>query len=435
MSRLGASSSALDFLGGAPLSRALTLVILGTGFAAEAIRAMIGLPGYTAMILGLVALAGLSLATRARVIDWNGVLPISILVFVAWAALSVFWSTLPFVSLVRVGYLVALAFLGVYIAITRDTIQIVRSVGDVMRILLGVSIGLEILSGVLIDTPIAFLGIEGNLAALGPIQGVFGSRNLLGFMSLIALITFLVEWRTRSVRRGTAVGSLVLGALCLLLTGSPTSLVAAAVVAVATAALYGIRRAAPSARRSIQFSLLGGVALVAVLAFAMRGRILAFLDARAEFEVRLDLWRLMFQYQRTDQGLLGWGWVGPWPRNAPYYWIGLAADRQHGSGLSAWMDVLYQLGVVGLCIFVAMVGLAFVRAWLLASERRSEVYVWPALVLVAIVLTSFAESFALTDGGWMLLIVCAVKAARDMSWRDALSRKPAPAGPSLPRLR
>ena len=49
-------------------------------------------------------------------------------------------------------------------------------------------------------------------------------------------------------------------------------------------------------------------------------------------------------------------------------------------------------------------------------------------MLVVIAVTSFAESFALGEGGWMLLVVCAVKAARDMSWRDALAagRPPAP---------
>ena len=60
------------------------------------------------------------------------------------------------------------------------------------------------------------------------------------------------------------------------------------------------------------------------------------------------------------------------------------------------------------------------RAWLLASRRRSVVYVWPALMLVAITVTSFAESFVLGEGGWMLLVVCAVKAAQ----RHELARCP-----------
>ena len=57
-----------------------------------------------------------------------------------------------------------------------------------------------------------------------------------------------------------------------------------------------------------------------------------------------------------------------------------------------------------------------------------------ASVLVAIAVTSFAESFALVEGGWMLLVVCAVKAARDMSWRDALAAGRAPGQPEHDQL-
>jgi multidrug efflux pump len=92
-------------------------------------------------------------------------------------------------------------------------------------------------------------------------------------------------------------------------------------------------------------------------------------------------------------------------------------------------DVYFQVGVIGVLLFAALIGVALVRAWLLATGRRSVVYLWPALMLVTIAVTSFAESFAITEGGWMLLVVCAVKSARDMSWRDALAanRPPGPA--------
>ncbi|WP_234407323.1 hypothetical protein [Microterricola viridarii] len=82
----------------------------------------------------------------------------------------------------------------------------------------------------------------------------------------------------------------------------------------------------------------------------------------------------------------------------------------------------FQLGLVGLISFIALVGFALVRSWLLASERRSTVYVWPALVVLALTVTSLAESTVLGEYGWMLLIVCAIKASQAMSWRDALRR-------------
>jgi O-antigen ligase len=165
-----------------------------------------------------------------------------------------------------------------------------------------------------------------------------------------------------------------------------------------------------------------------VTAWIFRVRIIELLDARGEFDVRLEVWRELSRYLNGNP-LQGWGWVGSWPEAAPYRWIELATGRPHASALSAYVDVYFQVGVIGALLFVALVGVAFVRAWLLASSRRSVVYLWPALMLVVIATTSFAESFALVEGGWMLLVVCAVKAARDMSWRDALAagRPPVPA--------
>ncbi|MGO8610209.1 hypothetical protein ACC848_45495, partial [Rhizobium johnstonii] len=74
------------------------------------------------------------------------------------------------------------------------------------------SLGLEILSGILLDVPLRFLGIQGKLAELGPLQGIFGTRNSLGIVAVIALVTFAVELRTQSVRPAVAVASLVLAA-------------------------------------------------------------------------------------------------------------------------------------------------------------------------------------------------------------------------------
>ena len=110
------------------------------------------------------------------------------------------WSDYQWATFAGVVYQLIFAFLAVYIALVRDAIQIVRVVGDVLRVLLTASLALEVLSGLLLDLPIRFLGIEGNIAVGGPIQGLFGTRNQLSIVALIAFVTFLVELRTRSVR-------------------------------------------------------------------------------------------------------------------------------------------------------------------------------------------------------------------------------------------
>ena len=160
-----------DFAGSARFAQALALIAVGLSFSTHAIRSLIGWPGLLAALAALIALCAVSLVARWRAVEWYGILPITILVFVGWCAASVLWapSDSTATSAVRVLYLVAFAFVGVYVALMRDTIQIVRAFGDVMRVLLGVSLGLEVLSGIILDVPISFLGIQGDIAGLGPI--------------------------------------------------------------------------------------------------------------------------------------------------------------------------------------------------------------------------------------------------------------------------
>ncbi|MRG60576.1 exopolysaccharide production protein [Agromyces sp. CFH 90414] len=408
-------------VGSARFAQALTLIAVGLAFSTHAIVALIGWPGLLAALATLIVLSGLSLVARWRAVEWYGILPLTILVFLAWCAASVIWSDTSWLTATRVAYLIAFAVLGVYIALMRDTIQIVRAFADVMRVLLGVSLGLEILSGILLDLPIAFLGITGDLARLGPVQGIFGTRNMLGFVALIALLTFIVEWRTKISNRAKAFGSMALAGICVVLSGSPTTWISLGAALVALAALYGLRRAQPATRWRWQIGLLSAGFVILVVAWLLRLRIIELLDARAEFDVRLDVWREASRYLAVNP-LQGWGWYGEWPDRVPFVWVEQMTGRDHASALSAYIDVYFQVGVIGLLLFAALILVALVRAWLLASSRRSPVYLWPALMLVVIAVTSFAESFAITEGGWMLLVVCAVKAARDMSWRDALSR-------------
>ncbi len=95
----------------------------------------------------------------------------------------------------------------------------------------------------------------------------------------------------------------------------------------------------------------------------------------------------------------------------------------HDSALNAYVDVALQLGLVGLLLFLVLVILAFVRAWLLASNRRSRSFVWPALVVVALLVTALAESSVLVGAGWLTLVVCAVKSAENLSWRRSLPER------------
>jgi O-antigen ligase len=417
--RPGAELLARSFevLGSTRMTAVISVTAIGLAFTARLDRALMGWPALAAAIAVLVALSGGSLFARRASLEWRGLLPISLLTFVGWCALTLVWSDHRWASASGIAYQIAFLALGVYVALVRDLIQIIRAVGDVVRFALVISFVLEIFSGLLVDSPIRFLGIEGNLGSGLPIQGIFGVRNQLGLVALIGLITFTAELLTRSVSRTVAIFSLCFALLGLALTRSPVVAGATIAAVIMAAAMLGLRHLQPATRRFAQFGLLALSVLAVIVTWATRTQIIAALNAGSEFETRYDLWRVVLGYVQL-RPLEGWSWVGLWSADLPpFNGVNALDGHQHASALNAFVDVLFQTGMVGLACFVLLAGLTFARSWLLAANQRSVVFVWPAIVLVALLVTSLAESTILVEFGWMLFVVCAVAAAHRLSWR------------------
>ena len=389
------------------------------------ISKVIGWPGLVAIVVGLTLLAAGVLLSSREFIEWQGLLPISLLAFLAWSLISVAWSQYTWASIGAVGYQFAFAVIAVTIALTRDTIQIVRAFGDCLRIVLAASLAIEVFSGLIIDTAIPSLGIQGNLAAGGPIQGLVGSRNAMGLIALLAIVTFAVEYRTRSVRRGVAIGSLVGAGLTVLFTQSPV-VTGVAIIVVAAMGTIAVLRRSTAERRIVIQSVLAVVVVVGTVAvYLARSQVISILNAASESEYRIDLWRRLTAL--IQQHLIeGWGWIGAWNTDiVPFSLVRNARGGQHGSALNAFVDVAFQLGIVGVLLFIVLVGVAFVRSWILASRQHSSAVVWCALVLVALITLSVAESAILTDIGWLILVIASVTASRQLSWRGRFAARDA----------
>jgi exopolysaccharide production protein ExoQ len=414
-------------------ARAFTLAALAIVFSAVFIERVAGRVTLVTMIVGLCVVgAGMLLSVRDE-LSLARLAPLSLVFFLVWALASVVWSTDRVLTLTGWATIAGFAFLAIVIGHLRDTLQTVRALGDVLRVLLTVSLALEILSGILLDTPFRFLGIQGRIADLGPIQGMFGTRNLLGFVTVIALITFLVEYRTQAMRVGVAIYSVVLAGVTAVLTDSPTVLLVATVVAVATAALVVVRHAEPERRPVLQWTIGALVVVALAAAYVWRGALIAILGAGTDFSTRTELWNSILDYIRL-RPVEGWGWFGPWaPREVPFIVINYSLGESHASALNAYFDVILQLGWPGLLLFLALGLTALVRGWLVASARRSVIHAWTPLILVALLIDSLFESFTLSGLGWFLVVLCAVRAGQSRSWRDLL-HPAAPPTDTLPRI-
>ncbi|MDX2377034.1 O-antigen ligase family protein [Microbacterium sp. LRZ72] len=422
---------ASDALDSAAFARAYTVTAFGAVLSAFAIVRMAGVVTYATVLGGLCVVGAAVLVRRRHELNLVRLVPSTLVLLLAWLLATLVWSVDAGDTVSGWLGVAALAFIAVVIGHIRDTLQTARALGDVLRVLLSVSLGLEILSGILLDVPIRFLSIEGNIAAGGPVQGIFGTRNMLGFVAVIALITFAIEWRTSSIRRGAGVFSVALAGILALFSASPTVLVLALAVAGATGALMLVRRTPAAGRRALQFSIAGIVVVGAIAAYLLRHPIIAVLNAGSDFATRAQLWDTLLIYVRL-RPVPGWGWVGPWPQQEfPFVSINFITDGPHASALNAYLDMLLQAGWVGLLLFTAMSAIALVRSWLVASARRSIVYAWTPLVLVTLLADSMFESFTLGGFGWLLLVVCAVRAGMSRSWRERMRAADA-AGPDAP---
>ncbi|MFT4221266.1 MAG: O-antigen ligase family protein [Microbacterium sp.] len=420
-----------DLLGSSAMAASYALATIGALFGSHVLVSVMGQPGYSAVVVGLCVVGVAILVARRHELTLVRLVPSTLVLLMAWLLLTTAWATSPSLSIAGWLALAATALLATVVAHTRDTMQTVRATGDVLRVMLTGSLLVEVLSGILIDLPISFLSVAGNLADGGPIQGLFGTRTRLGLVTMLAMITFLVEWRTRSVRPGLTVYSVVVAAILALFTGSPIVLLLAVATGLATAVLAIVRRAPAHTRSTLQMALAAILAIAAVLVYVFRRPLVYWLNAAPEFLTRSQVWNASLDMVER-RPVQGWGWYGTWPDNLlPFIHINVLTGRDDTSALNAFIDMLLQGGWVGGFLFAVLCVVAAARAWLTASQRRSTVYTWPALILIALLANSFFESTLLCGFGWFLLVVCATRSSLVRGWRAGLD-DPGGSSPALP---
>ncbi len=134
-------------LGSAEMARAFTLAALTAVFGSFAIGRMTSPVTLATVITALCLLGAAILWVRREELSPLRIAPSSLLAFLAWALVSLVWTTDRSDTVLGWLSLFGYAFLAITIGHIRDTLQTVRALGDTLRVLLGVSLGVEILSG------------------------------------------------------------------------------------------------------------------------------------------------------------------------------------------------------------------------------------------------------------------------------------------------
>jgi len=424
-------------------------LVLFTLLAGDAWRLSLGWWVFGTITIAITLVSGWLLwRQRSR---WNiGGLPLPLVVFLALATVSIFWSHYPAATALGLVTTWIIVVNAVALAVTFTWAELLRGLGVVLRVVLGLSLVFELFVSLVIrERVLPFFGlpdidyssydrIPGMLMWSrnelfevfdnGRIQGIVGNANSLGFLALLALIVFGIQLASRNVSKHSVSkrwGSawFVIALATVLMTKSATVTVASAAVIVVLVVALLVRRATSSrGRAAVYFSSAAVLVAGGTAAFLFRDTVFDLLGKSSDLTGRLGIWEKVIDLTQ-QRPAFGWGWVSYWvPWADPFDNLVFRSGVRQLQAHNTWLDVAFQLGFVGLIVFLALVGAALVKAWQHAVDRPqkspgtplhySTVTLLPLALLVALVVQSFAESRLITEYGLALLVVVAVKTKR-----------------------
>ncbi|WP_454110742.1 O-antigen ligase family protein [Leifsonia shinshuensis] len=409
------------------------VLLLFTLFAGDFWRNLISWPGYF-VLAGALAVGSVVLFLRMRpTVRWRK-LPKSLVLFLAFAVVSLAWSDYPGATALGLVAQFATTPAAVFLAFCLSWPSLLTALANAFRWILGLSLLFELIVAVFVRKPVlpltpaqpvpshipsAFYWSRDLLFHGGQIQGIVGNSNLLAMIALLGLIVFGVQLADRSVRRGTAITWLVIAVVVFALTRSSTVFIATVFTAVVLGFALWTRRAGPERRRPVYLTAaaLAVVVVVSVVLFASRIPVL--LGKSEDLTGRLTIWNSV-THLAQERPAFGWGWVSYWaPWVEPFKNLAVRSGVVYLQAHNAWLDVWLQLGIVGLVLFALLVLSTLWRSWFQAVDRPrvavaddlpyTALALLPLLLLAALLAQSLAESRILIEGGWTLLVLISLK--------------------------
>lgn len=363
-------------------------------------------------VYGLIALALASNPIRATRVAVPAVMS---LILVGWAFASSRWSIHPDVTVRRSVALLFTTLFGLHLAARygwRDLIELIAAVF------------LALAAGSLIAC-LAFPGF-GVTAEIHPgaWKGLWYEKNQLGAMMAHATLACACAAAMAPRRRKLWIGGTVLCVALVGLSQSTTSLLGVAIALGGLAGLGLLRRGAAWSVLTLWAVAAGGGGFLALVTLAP-DLFFGLIGKDPTLTGRTDIWAALLR-RVAVRPLEGYGFGAFWQeRWGPAWFVRQEVKWTAPNGHNGWLDVLVQLGAVGLGLvvlhFLSTTVAAVGRLW-----RGPECY-WAILFVALFALFSISESTIMQYNGisWVLYTATAAKL---FEWRG-LSADPVPRAP------
>lgn len=374
----------------------------------------VGDPRTQGFFLAAYVLAGVFILAYRRGI-LNQLTPRPLLwMLILLAASSTMWSLHPDVSGRRAAAMIGTTLIAVYLAGRFSVQELVSLLGIALAVVLIVSL--------------AFVAAGDGIVESGPHrgfwQGAFGHKNTFGKLMSLAVVVFLLLWRSRSRGRWIWATLVIMALLLIPLSGSASSLMTVGGLALLGLGTVAVRHRLSSAVPFvIPFVLATGV--LAVLVVVNPGAVAQGVGREETLTGRTDLWEAA-QHEIGERPILGHGFSGFWVNDSPgsrRVWGTVGWEPLHAH--NGFIDVALDLGFIGLTLVIFLLVQVLVTSLGYMRKHRGSIALFPALYLFFFVISNLTESALLRQNSiyWILVIVIALRLPRTRSRSPAVSQE------------
>ena len=315
-----------------------------------------------------------------------------LLVMLAYCALNVLWSAEPTISSKRVFQFCGIIMVSVAFQLSdRPPLHLM---GTIATVIAGIIIA---------STAMALVNPSvGHDADFGSAwRGILTTKNDLGYVGALGVILWVARADHPGLHWSLILGCLGLALLCIIKATSSTG-ISTAILGVT---VYLVLRKRYIGTPLWLTQLLAGISVLALLGFfgfyfqesrmprweEIIGPFAALFGKSTDLTGRTDIWEYVFlEILKHPWFGVGWGafWLGPGSASQPVLdelpWIPFQAHN-------GYLDILNELGVVGLTIFALMLLLHIRQLILIAHFDRSQA-AFHSTLLVIILFSNFSES-------------------------------------------
>jgi exopolysaccharide production protein ExoQ len=319
------------------------------------------------------------------------------------AAASVLWSFMPKLTPNRSISLIGTTMFGFYIA-TRYTIR------DQLK-LLSWSFAAIIVLSFLMAIFIPEYGTMSYGIHAGSWRGIYTHKNWLGRIMTIGAMVFSILAMDRKQQWWYWIG--LGGTFCLIVLSKSSGSLINFFTIFSIVPIYAVFRWRPL----IMMPMIAGIVTIGsslMLWFNENSTVLlGSIGKDATLTGRTDMWPYIID-MIAKQPWLGYGYNGFWNDwDSPGAAIWYAAKWKAPNAHNGVLDLLLQLGLLGLIVFTIGYGLCLVRGIIWLRIDRSWLSFWPILYLTQLTLSNVSESFLLSfnDLFWVLYVSVAFSLA------------------------